>query len=71
MNRFFLINKRFLRVACSLVLCAGIAVFVTMCDDDVDCKKCESKTQEGKTATFCGDDLKEAQRSDSDWKNCK
>ena len=66
-------NIGLFRFACIAVLCAGVAFFVSTCKDDDEevCKTCEHKTIEDKTELFCGDDLKEAQRSDSDWKNCK
>ena len=57
--------------ACGVILCAGIVVFVTMCAKDEECKKCENKSPDISAATFCGDELKEAERPDSQWKNCK
>jgi len=66
-----LVKNEILKLAGVLVFCAGIAIVVATCNEDEDCKKCEHKTIENRTATFCGDELKEAQRSDSDWKNCK
>ena len=61
----------FYRLSFAVVLCACLAFFVSTCKDDEECKKCEHKTIEGRSATFCDDELKEAERSDSDWKNCK
>ena len=71
MKRISFVNNAVLKIACTVILCAGVAFFVSTCKDDEECKECEHKTIEDNTKTFCDDELKEAQRPDSDWKNCK
>ena len=58
-----------LKVICAVVLCAGVVFFVATCEDDDDCKECTNTETQAKK-TFCGDELTEAQRADSDW-SCK
>jgi uncharacterized lipoprotein YehR (DUF1307 family) len=65
------VSNKFFKIACAMVLCAGIAMLVSTCGEEEECKKCENKQEGVQSATFCGDELKEALRSDSDWKNCK
>jgi hypothetical protein len=65
------LGKRFWMLLGAFVVCAGMIAVVSACGDDEECKKCENKDSDIPAATFCGEALKDAQRSDSDWKNCK
>jgi len=64
------LGRKFWIFLSAFVLSAGIIVVVAACGDDEKCKTCTNKKTDAKEE-FCGDDLIEALRPDSDWKNCK
>jgi hypothetical protein len=62
-------NRRILKYISALVLFVLIELFAATCEEDEKCKKCTHKEKD-ETKEFCGDELEEVSRSDSDW-TCK
>ena len=56
-----ILNNRLLMFACIVILCAGIAVFVTTCKDgdDNNCKRCTNAKND--TEWYCGYELEKAE----------
>jgi hypothetical protein len=60
MKNLVLKNNRFVKIICGLILCAGVAVFVSTCAKDDECKTC-TNSETGNVRTYCGDELKDAE----------
>ena len=61
MKKILYQKKAVLRIVIAFVICAGVAVMVSMCEIEEECKRC-TNSQTNDSRILCGDDLKEAQK---------